>query len=118
MGDGGHRRPVKQKAGNVSQRSPASVVQDCEGLTSSLCHLPFELLYDPPALRGVEVFAPLPRVSARLGLARLSRGCLAFLGAPSSAASPSPASAFLPRRRSAAARSRPPTPFGLAAASS
>src|SRR6187200_442449 len=99
MDDGGHRRPVKQKAGNVSQRSPASLVQDGKGLTSSICQLPFEILYDPPAFRGVEVFAPLPRVSARLGLARLSRGCRAFFGAPSSAASPSAGSAFLPRRR-------------------
>src|SRR5215471_17600994 len=68
--------------------------------------------YDPPALRGVVVFAPLPRVSALPPFPRSGRAGFAFFGAaPSPPSSPSSPSAFFPRSRSAAARRRPPTPF-------
>ena len=54
--------------------------------------------------------APLPRVSVRPVFSRFGAR---RLGGLFGAAPSSPSSAFLPRRRSAAARSRPPTPFGF-----
>ena len=63
----------------------------------------------PPAFRGARGAEALPLVVARPPLSLFScRFGLALLSVPRRPRSPS---AFLPRRRSAAARSRPPTPF-------
>ena len=87
----------------------AGTLESSAGLRSSDCE-PDAGSYDPPAFRGVA--SSLPCRACRLA-------ALAAFGAPawpsSARLAPSRFSLrpSLPRRRSAAARRRPPTPFGL-----
>ena len=103
-----HRRREGRARGTRRRRSVVSELANWQNAVNAWS-------YVPPAFRGARGADALPLVVARPPLSLFSRRAgLALFSADSSPSSA--ASAFLPRSRSAAARSRPPTPFGFALA--